>query len=544
MSYTDDDKKQNVRVDIEALNDDMSLSTQTSQEDYFKHEKTLAPALKSRHMGMLTLVGVFGTGLFLSSGSTLATTGPVGMLIGYTFVGIVVGLNQMCITEVVCLMPVTSGYVKHAEHFFDDAWGFMLGWIDVYSNILPNELSAVAVVMTYWTDASPAIFITIFGLVIVAVNGYNIRWYGEIEFFFGCLKIMLVIGLCITGLIIDLGGVKGVDRIGFRYWKDPGPFATKYTTGSLGKFAGFWKAINSIVYAYGGLQSIVSVLASEAEYPRRTVYRAAKRVFYRSFAMYICTVFVLTLILPYNDKLIASPTGNATGSPFVIAIKRAGIPVLPHIINGVVLTSALSAANLQVAKSSRTLFALASKNQAPKVFLKVNKHKLPYVGVLFSCAFIPLAYMSVSSSSSTVFSWFQSLTSSSILLNWIAIALNHIFMMRAMRAQGYSRDKLPYTFKFTVFGSWFSLVFSIIFLLIGGFPIFIKGNFTVAGLFSAYFIIPLAAMLYLFWKFFKKTEFKDPREVDLKTLFQDVIDKPEPPFPKKTGWDYLKIIWD
>ncbi|KAG7194220.1 uncharacterized protein KQ657_004933 [Scheffersomyces spartinae] len=540
----DYDKKQNIHVDIEALDDDLSLSTQQSAIDYFKHENTLASALKSRHLGMLTLVGVFGTGLFLSSGATLATAGPVGMLLGYSFVGLVVGFNQMCITELVCLMPVTSGYVKHAEHFFDDAWGFMLGWIDVYSNVLPTELSAVAVVMSYWTTASPAIFITVFGLVIVAVNGYNIRWYGEIEFFFGCLKIMLVIGLCLTGLIIDLGGVSGVDRIGFRYWKNPGPFAAMYTTGSMGKFAAFFKAINSIVYAYGGLQSIVSVLASEAEYPRRTVYRASRRVFYRSFAMYLCTVFVLTLILPYNDKAIASPTGNAAGSPFVIAIKRAGIPVLPHIINAIVLTSALSASNLQVAKASRTLFALASKKQAPKIFLTVNKHKLPYVGVIFSCAFIPLAYMSISSSSSTVFSWFQNLTSSSILLNWIAIALNHIFMMRAMNAQGYTRDKLPYTFKLAVFGSWFSLLFSVIFLLIGGFPVFIKGHFSIAGLFSAYFIIPLAAILYLFWKFLKKTEIKNPKDVDLKNLFQDALDKPEPPFPKKTGWDYLKLIWD
>ncbi|WEJ95450.1 hypothetical protein PSN45_002969 [Yamadazyma tenuis] len=507
--------------------------------DHFRHERTLSKSLTSRHLGMITLVGVFGTGLFLSSGGTLATTGPVGMLLAYILVGLVVGASQMCITECACFMPVTSGYVRHSEHFVDDALGFMMGWTDIYSSIMPSELSAAAVVVQYWTDLSPAIFITIFGVACIATNVYNVRWYGEIEFVFGILKLSLIVILIVTGLVIDLGGTG--DRIGFRYWKDPGPFNAKYTTGSLGNFAAFWKTVSSVVYAYGGVQAI-GLLSGEAEFPRRAIYRAAKRVFYRVFTLYLLTVFVLTLIVPSNNETIASPNGTAAASPFVVAM-QGQVKVLPHYINAIVCTSAFSAANIGIIKASRTLFALAAKGQAPKLFLKVNKHGLPWVGVTFACAFIPLAYMSVSSGSKTVFSWFQSITSSNLLLNWILISVNHIGMTRAFKAQGYSRKLLPYKFKGTVFASWFSLFFSVLFLLTGGFTNFIHGQFDFGSFFGAYFIIPLSIILYFGYKLIKKTKLKDPKKVDLKSIFRDIELYPEPEYPKLKGWEYITLLW-
>lgn len=160
-----------------------------------------------------------------SSGGTLATAGPLGMIISYIFVATVIGANQIAVTEVTCLMPITSGYIRHAEHFVDHSLGFAMGICNIYLAVIPTELSAVVLIMTYWTDLSPAVFVTIFGIVIVVINSYNVRWYGEIEFCFGVLKILLVICLIIVGLVIDLGGAPNHDRLGFRYWKDPGLFS-------------------------------------------------------------------------------------------------------------------------------------------------------------------------------------------------------------------------------------------------------------------------------------------------------------------------------
>ncbi|KAI5956044.1 hypothetical protein KGF57_003530 [Candida theae] len=550
MSLTQKDSKdQALKVeviadgsDVESLNFKYSKQDIEEASEIFHYENKLSSKLNARLIGMIALVGVFGTGLFLSSGGTLHTTGPVGMLLGYVLVGTVVGASQISQTEVACLYPATSAYVAHAEHFVDKALGFAIGIVGTYSAIVPSELAAVSVIMTYWSDINPALWISIFGVVIIATNCYNVKWYGEIEFFFGILKILLCLGLILVGLIIDLGGVPGQQRLGFHYWKHPGPFAAKYATGSLGKFLGFWKAVSSIVYAFGGVQSI-AMLAGETKFPRRAIHRAAKRVFLRVLVLYLVMVFILTLIVPYNDPVIAQPSGTASGSPWVRAISLAGIKVLPHIINAVVLTSALSAANLSIIKGSRTIYALAIKKQLPKFFLKINKHGLPYIAVGFCSCFIPLAYLTVSQTSANVFSWFQNITSSVLLCDWIVISINHIALHRAMSAQGYTRKDLPYTFIGGKYAGWYSLFFSVLFLLTGGFPVFIHGYWEFANFFSAYFVIVLAFVFFVGGKIFFKTKFLKPSDVRLKPLFYDVELRSEPPFKKLKGWEWLTLLW-
>lgn len=534
--YSYHDKKQIIQ-NISSI-DNISEHSETN---VFEYDDRLKRTLHQRHIQIIALVGVFGTGLFLSSGGTLYNVGNVGILVAYFFVGIVVSTNQVANIEISTFMAVTGGPVRHAEHFVDEAVGFALGWINVYSNIIPGELAATAVVMNYWSDLNSCVWITIFGLIIIATNSYSVRFYGEVEFVFGILKICLVFGLIITGLVINLGGVSGQERLGFRYWKQS-PWKTYFADGDLGRFLAFWKTVSSVVYSFGGVQSL-NIFGGETRHPRRSLYIAAKRLIIRTFSLYMAAIFVLSLIVSSNDKGIANSTGSSTGSPWVIAMKRAGISVLPHIVNAVVLTSAFSAANLGLVYSSRTLFALAAKKQAPRIFLKTNKHGVPIWGIAFSGLFIPLAYMSSSETSATVFNWFQNIISGHLLLTWIIISVNHLAMNRSLKAQGYSRDVLPYKIKGGVYFSIFSLIFSVIILLTQGFTNFLKGQFKTSSFVTTYMIIPIFIILYFGWKFSKKTKLIKPEDVDLKSLFDEIENNPEPSIRKLHGWEYLKIIW-
>lgn len=533
-NYDSIDKKlPELAVDIE--------SVLSEEDEIFGKEKNLNRGLKQRHIQMLALVGVFGTGLFLSSGSTLYLTGNVGMVVAYLFIGFLVGLNQLANIEISCFMPVTGSSIRHAEHFVDKAYAFALGWIQIYQHVLPAEIAATALIMSYWSDLNPAVWITMFIVIIIAANSYNVRFYGEFEFFFGMLKILLITGLIILSVVINLGGVPNVDRIGFRYWKET-PFKAYFTVGTTGKFLAWWKATYSTVYSYGGV-SAISFLAGETQNPRRSIYTAGKRIFYRVFVLYMLTVISLTLILSSEDSAISSPTGDAAGSPFVIAIQRSGIKVLPSIINAIVLSSAFSAANLGLVTTSRNLFALASKGQAPKFFLKTNKRGLPYYGMIFTALFLPLAYMSASSLSATVFGWFQNLTSANLLVGWISISINHIALQRALKAQGYTRDDLPYKMPFAHIGAYVLLFFFVILLLTGGFSNFLKGNFDISNFFSRYFSLPFFAILFVFWKFYKKTVFIRPEDVDLASLFKHIEANPEPPAETLRGWKLITLLW-
>ncbi|KAH3687425.1 hypothetical protein WICPIJ_001602 [Wickerhamomyces pijperi] len=528
--------------DIEVY--DINSVEEKKIDDTFANDRSrLKQGLNQRHLQMLALVGVFGTGLFLSSGGTLALAGPAGMFLAYCIVAFIVGLNQIAIAEVACLLPVSSATVRHLEMFVDPALGFAYGWISVWSAIMPGEISAAAVIVSYWTDISQAVWISIIIVLIIASNAFSIRVYGEIEFVFAIIKMSLIVGLIILSIVITSGGGPDHQKIGFKYWHAPsGPFNEYLTTGSLGRFAAFWKCLSGVVYAFGGTQA-VPALAAEIKYPRRTIFRACKRIFYRVSILMCTTVFCLTLIISSKNPKIANSSGNAKSSPFVVAINVAGIKVLPHIINAAVLTSAFSAGNLALVHGSRTLFALAVKGQAPKIFLKTNKRGLPIWGLAFVALFMPLAYMNVSKGAANVFNWFQNLSSANLLVGWVFISLNHIRMSQAMKAQGYTRDQLPQKFGFGVQAAWISGVASFVILLTSGFSNFVHHKFAIASFFSAYFIFPLTGGLYVFWKFYKKTKWWDPKEIDLATLFRDVEENPEPEWEKKTGWDWLSMLW-
>lgn len=535
-----DDMHKSFVADIEVL----EMESITDEDAIFVNDREkLHPGLKQRHLGMIALVSTFGTGIFLSSGGVLATAGPLGCFLSYFIIAIVVGLNQMCVAECASLMPTASATLRNAEHFIDPAWGFTYGWISVWSCLLPTELSAASVIISYWTDLSPAIWITIMLVLTYAANCVPIRYYGEMEFVFAMIKVLLLIGLIIISIVITSGGGPNGHKIGFQYWRNPGPFVQYLgIKGSLGQFAGFWKALSGSVYSYSGLQG-VPALASEVKHPRKTIFIACKRVFYR-VAILMCTVaFCLTLIIPSNNKIIANSSGNASSSPFVVAMEIAGIKVLPSIINAAVLTSAFSAGSQSIIHGSRYLFALAVKGQAPKIFLRTNRWGVPWVGNAFIALFLPLAYMSLSDGAANVFNWFQSLSSARSLFEWILISANHIYMTRAMKAQGIPRSRLPHTWKYTPIGAWISGIASSIFLLTGGFKNFIHGHWLVSNFFSSYFIIPLVAVLFFGYKFAKKTKMFAPEEVQLEALFRDCEENPEPPHEPLRGWQWLTILW-
>ena len=159
------------------------------------------------------------------------------------------------------------------------------------------------------------------------------------------------------GLVIDLGGVDGQERIGFRYWHHPGPF-TQFDGigGAKGRFLGWWAVMTQAAFSFIGTE-IVAIAAGEAKNPRRNIPKAIKRVYVRILLFYIGGVIVIGLLVPYTNKNLNLKASNAAQSPFVIAINTAGIKGLPSVINAALLTSAWSAASSDVYRSSRALCA-------------------------------------------------------------------------------------------------------------------------------------------------------------------------------------------
>ncbi|PBK73254.1 hypothetical protein ARMSODRAFT_625405 [Armillaria solidipes] len=511
----------------------------------FEEKKDLKRGLGQRHIQMIALAGTIGTGLFLGSGRAIANGGPVGALMGYTFVGILVSCVVISQAELAALVPLSGSIVRHAEYFFDPALSFAQGWNSVYSNCvsLPAEITAGAVLIQYWTTISNGLWITILGLLLVVCNLMFVRVYGELEFGFAMLKTMLIVGLIIMGLVIDLGGGPDHHRYGFQYWRNPGPFVQYLgIEGSLGRFLGFWTTFSNAAYAYGGVEGVANT-AAETQNPRRNIPLAAKRIFWRVLIFYVVAIFIVTLIVPSNDVSLLRHSGNASQSPFVIAATNAGIAVVPHIINGVVLTSAWSAGNSGLLNGSRNLYGMARERHAPKIFLRVNRFGVPYVAVLFLSAFLCLAYMTLSDNASTVFSWFQDLSSSAILVHWTIICTVYLRFYYGMKKQHISRDELPWKAPFQPYAAWIGLISFLIILLTGGYAVFIHGHWDTETFFSAYFNIPLIFMLFFGYKFLAKTKMVPLDEMPIQKYLDIAKENPEPPAKLVKGWRRVNILW-
>lgn len=525
----------------------VSVNVVDSEADIidFEEKKDLKRGLGQRHIQMIALAGTIGTGLFLGSGRAIANGGPVGALMGYTFVGILVSCVVISQAELAALVPLSGSIVRHAEYFFDPALSFAQGWNSVYSNCvsLPAEITAGAVLIQYWTTISNGLWITILGLLLIVCNLMFVRVYGELEFSFAMLKIMLIVGLIIMGLVIDLGGGPDHHRYGFQYWRNPGPFVQYLgIEGSLGKFLGFWTTFSNAAYAYGGVEGVANT-AAETQNPRRNIPLAAKRIFWRVLIFYVIAIFIVTLIVPSNDVSLLRHSGTASQSPFVIAATNAGIAVVPHIINAVVLTSAWSAGNSGLLNGSRNLYGMARESHAPKIFLRVNRFGVPYVAVLFLSAFLCLAYMTLSDNASTVFSWFQDLSSSAILVHWSIICTVYLRFYYGMKRQYISRDELPWKAPFQPYAAWIGLISFLIILLTGGYAVFIHGHWDTETFFSAYFNIPLIFTLFFTYKFLAKTKMVSLDEMPIQKYIDIAKENPEPPAKPVKGWRRVNILW-
>ncbi|CDO51574.1 hypothetical protein DV113_004450 [Geotrichum candidum] len=493
--------------------------------------------LKARHITMIAIGGALGTGLIIGSGSALATAGPAAIFIAYAFVGIIVYMVMCALGEMATWIPLPDGFSGYASRFCDPALGFAVGWTYFFKYIIvtPNQLTAGALVIQYWIPrekVNPGVWITVIFLIILLVNLFGVKFFGEFEFWLSSIKVITVIGLILLTLIIALGGGPDHDRRGFRYWKNPGAFK-EYTKnnhiipGAEGRFVSWAAVLVTAVFAYLGTE-LVGVTVGEAQNPRRNIPRAIKLTFYRIMIFYVVSVFFLGMCVAYDDKKLvfaSNASTSASASPFVVAIENAGIKVLPQIINAAILLFIFSASNSDLYIATRTLYGLSVNGKAPKFFSRTNRMGVPYVALGFSSLFCALAYLNCSSSSAKVFGYFVNVVSILGLLTWICILVTHIYFMRAVKAQGIDRDTLVYKAPFQPYGSYISLGFCILIALIKNFTAFVF-EFDKTSFITGYIGIPVFLALLFGYKIIMKTKTVLPEEADLYSL-RDIIDREE-----------------
>ncbi|KIW30517.1 hypothetical protein, variant 1 [Cladophialophora immunda] len=428
-------------------------------------QPALAMKLKQRHLQMIAIGGSIGTGLFVGSGSALATGGPAALVLAYCLLGIMIFCTVHALGEMAVLFPVAGSYSAYSSRFLDPAWGFAMGWNYAMQWLvtLPIEIMAASITLNYWQgarDVNPCVWVTIFYVVIISINLFGVRGYGEAEFAFSIVKVIATLGFIIFALVVDVGGGPTGHYFGAKTWDDPGAFAYG--------FKGVCSVFVTAAFSFGGTE-LVGLAAAEAENPRLALPTAIKQVFWRVVLFYIISLTFVGCLVRWDDPRLLNSGSSANNwtSPFVLAIKNAGVGGLPSVFNAVILIAVLSVGNASVYGASRTLAALADNGQAPKILGYIDKTGRPLVAIIFSSALGALCYIVALSPSQRqeAWNWMFAVSGLASIFTWGSICLCHIRFRQAWKYHGHTLDELPYKSQAGVIGSWIGFLFNCLVLI-------------------------------------------------------------------------------
>lgn len=153
------------------------------------------------------------------------------------------------------------------------------------------------------------------------------------------------------------------------------------------------------------------------------------------------------------------------------------------------------------------IVAMTTDHQLPQFFGRVNKNGVPYIAVIVSWLFGPLAYLSLGSGgASQAFTWLLDLSTISGLIAWATLCFCYLRFYAAMKAQGVSRDTSPWSAPFQPYAAWFGFIGSTVITLVAGFEVFLRGQWNTSDFIAAYIGIPLFIAPILGWKLWHRTK--------------------------------------
>ncbi|MEV5975588.1 amino acid permease [Streptomyces sp. NPDC052114] len=389
-------------------------------------KEPLGGGLKQRHLTMLGLGGVIGAGLFVGSGAGISVAGP-GIVVSYLIAGALAMCVMRMLGEMSAAMPASGSFSVHAERALGRWAGFSVGWLYWFLLVvvLAVEATGAAQIANGWAPAVPQwAWVLVFMLVFTGANLAAVKNFGEFEFWFATLKVFAIVAFLVLGLLAIFGVLPDTDPVGLTNLTGHGGFLPNGWEGVV-------SGVLAVVFAFGGLE-VVTIAAAESEDPVRSVARAVRSAVYRILFFYVGSMLVIVTVLPWTAQ-------HAGVSPYVRVLDSIGVPSAGTIMNIVVFVALLSALNANLYGSSRMIFSLAERGEAPKALLKVSGGGVPRRAVLASVAFGFVSVVLNLKWPDSVFLYMLNSVGAVLLFVWALIALSQLRLRRRIEREAPER---------------------------------------------------------------------------------------------------------
>lgn len=409
------------------------------------NESKMNRGLKNRHLQLISLGGVIGSGYFLGTGYVLEKAGPAAIL-AYLLGGVIVLCVMLCLAELAVEKPVSGSFVTYAREHISPTWACGVGWAywTTWVAYVPSEMIAAGIIMNnFIPEVSQLWWAVFFGLLVTILNLFHVDKFGESEFWLSLIKIIALAAFSIVAGLICLG------LIG-----DQGYIGTKVLLGS-GGFApnGYWSIVLTMVIILVNFQGteIIGLAAGECEKPEKSIPIAVRNVTWRIIALYIIPISLLISILPWDKA-------GLDESVFAAAVTQYGLSGFGAFFAFVILTAAISCSNSGLYGAARALHALARMDMAPSVLGHINKNGMPSRSILVSiCACWAVILLYSFDPNSALYTYLLAVSGFTGAIAWISICWSEYRSRKRKIAEGTEgalRYKTPFFPYVTLFGIW------------------------------------------------------------------------------------------
>ena len=343
----------------------MSKKHHPSQET----ENGMVRGLQNRHVQLIAIAGTIGTGLFLGAGRSLSLTGPSIILV-YMLTGAFMYLMMRAIGEMLYMDPDQHTFINFITKYIGKGWGYFSGWSYWVSLVFLGmaEITAVSNYVQLWFPNWPAWQIQIIFLALLScVNLIAVKVFGEVEFWFGMIKIVTILALIATGIFM----------VTTNFETPAGHASLTNITSGFQMFPNGWvkfvMAFQMVFFAYQAIE-FVGITTSETANPRQVLPKAIKEIPIRIVIFYVGALLAIMAIFPWQQLPVNK-------SPFVTVFQMVGIKWAAGLINFVVLTAAASSLNSTLYSTGRHLYQIAKETPNSKVMNRLKLNSLSRMGI-------------------------------------------------------------------------------------------------------------------------------------------------------------------
>lgn len=384
-------------------------------------EGSLQKKLKPRHISFMAMGGVIGTGIFKGSAETIGLAGP-GVIVSYIFAGLLLLVVMAAMAEMATVYPNRNmkDFVREA---FGEKVSFIMGWMYCFMwlSVCVIEVIAAGSFLQYWLPDVPLWGLSLAcAAFIIIVNLMSVGTFGEFEFWLAGIKITMIIIFIVLGGGLIFGFIPS----------DHTPYLQNFTNFG-GFFPNGWTSIFSallvVMFSYGGSE-LIGLTLTETENAERILPKVVGNFILRIILFFTLPILIICGLIPWNQL-------GPESSPFVQVLTSTGLSGAAHIMNFILVTAVLSAANSGIYGASRMLYSMAASGEAPKALAKTNRNGSP-INTLLLCAVILFAGSMLGLfAQDQLFRVLMAVPGFVVILVWICIALSQLKLRKQYPVQ-------------------------------------------------------------------------------------------------------------